>query len=151
MGLASLETRRKTSVEAVIRRNAICYLYNTLNEIQTLEIQPLPCTAAILSASLEFVIRFVSNFCKWCALSLSKMQWKNEVSILINGRVTVNYSVYGRHFVRHLGIYNPICAKLLQTIFGVIPRNLKQTTSVSQTVFLRSTNASSRDRPKLAQ
>ena len=32
----------------------------------------------------------------------------------------------GRHFVRHLGIYNPICVKLLQVMSGVIPRNLKR-------------------------
>ena len=48
----------------------------------------------------------------------------------------------GRHFVYHLGICNPICVKLLQIVSGVIPRNLKNnTTSLSQTVFLRSTNA----------
>ena len=33
---------------------------------------------------------------------------------------------HGRHFVRHLGIYNPICVKLLQVMPGVIPRNLKK-------------------------
>ena len=33
---------------------------------------------------------------------------------------------HGRHFVRHLGICNPICVKLLQTMSGVIPRNLKK-------------------------
>ena len=47
----------------------------------------------------------------------------------------------GRHFVRHLGICNTICVKLLEIMSGVIPRNFKKTTSVSQTVFLRSTNA----------
>ena len=43
-------------MEAGIRRNLICY--NTCNEIETLEIQSYSCTAAILSAILEFVIRF---------------------------------------------------------------------------------------------
>ena len=33
---------------------------------------------------------------------------------------------HGRHFVRHLGICNPICVKLLQAMSGVIPRNLKK-------------------------
>ena len=33
---------------------------------------------------------------------------------------------HGRHFVRHLGICNPICVKLLQIMSGVIPCNLKQ-------------------------
>ena len=48
---------------------------------------------------------------------------------------------HGRHFVRHLGICNRICVKLLQVMSGVIPSNLKTTTSLSQPVFLRSTNA----------
>ena len=30
---------------------------------------------------------------------------------------------HGRHFVRHLGICNPICVKLLELMSGVIPRN----------------------------
>ena len=48
---------------------------------------------------------------------------------------------HGRQFVRHLGICNLICVKLLQIMFGVIPHNLKtKTTSLSQTVFLASTN-----------
>ena len=47
----------------------------------------------------------------------------------------------GRHFVRHLGIYNPICVKLLQVMSGVIPSNLKEKRRLSQDVFLRSTNA----------
>ena len=47
----------------------------------------------------------------------------------------------GRHFVRHLRICNLICVKLLQVMSGVIPSNLKKTMSLSQTVFLRSTNA----------
>ena len=33
---------------------------------------------------------------------------------------------HGRHFVHHLEICNPICVKLLQIMFGVIPRNLKK-------------------------
>ena len=48
---------------------------------------------------------------------------------------------HGSHFVRHLGICNQICVKFLKIMFGVIPRNLKKTTSLSQTVFLASTNA----------
>ena len=50
---------------------------------------------------------------------------KNEVSIL-NGWVTAKYSVYGRHFVRHLWICNPICVKLLQLMCDVIPHNSKK-------------------------
>ena len=46
----------------------------------------------------------------------------------------------GSHFVRHLGIFNLIYVKLVQIMSGVIPRNLKKTTSLSQTVFLASTN-----------
>ena len=34
--------------------------------------------------------------------------------------------LHGRHFVRHLRICHPICVKLLQIMFGVIPRNIKQ-------------------------
>ena len=48
---------------------------------------------------------------------------------------------HSSHFVRHLGICNPICVKQLQIMSGVISRNLKKTTSLSQTVFLASTNA----------
>ena len=33
---------------------------------------------------------------------------------------------HSRHFVRHLGICNPICVKLLLVMFGVIPSNLKK-------------------------
>ena len=47
---------------------------------------------------------------------------------------------HGRHFVRYLGICNPICVKLLQVMSGVIPCNLKKK-SLSQTLFLKSTNA----------
>ena len=31
--------------------------------------------------------------------------------------------LHGRHFVRHLGIYNPICIKLLQLMSGAITHN----------------------------
>ena len=34
--------------------------------------------------------------------------------------------LHSRHFVRHLGICNPICVKLLQVISGVITSNLKE-------------------------
>ena len=51
---------------------------------------------------------------------------KNEVSILINGWVTANYSVSRPPFCLHLGICNPICVKLLRVMSGVIPRNLKK-------------------------
>ena len=37
----------------------------------------------------------------------------------------------GRHFVRHLGICNRICVKLLQIMSGVIQRNLKNDVSIS--------------------
>ena len=33
---------------------------------------------------------------------------------------------HGRQFVRHVGICNPMCVKLLQIMSGVIPRNLKE-------------------------
>ena len=65
---------------------------------------------------------------------------KNEVCILINGWVTANYSYLRRHFVRHLEICNLICIKLLQVMSGVIPSNIKKATTLSQTVFPRSTN-----------
>ena len=48
---------------------------------------------------------------------------------------------HGRHYVRHLGICNSICVKLLQVMTGVIPSNLKEKRRLSQTVFLKSTNA----------
>ena len=55
---------------------------------------------------------------------------KTEVSILINGLVIANYMFHGRHFVRHLGICNHICAKLLQLMSGVITHNsVKKTKS----------------------
>ena len=47
---------------------------------------------------------------------------------------------HGRHFVRHLETCNPICVKLLQVMSGIILGNIK-TTSLSETVFPRSTNA----------
>ena len=34
---------------------------------------------------------------------------------------------HGHHFVRHLGICNPVCVKLLQIMCGVIPHNFKET------------------------
>ena len=37
-----------------------------------------------------------------------------------------NIVFHGRHFVRHLGICNPICVKLLKVMFGDIPSNLKE-------------------------
>ena len=36
-----------------------------------------------------------------------------------------NIVVHGRNFVRHVGICNPICVKLLQVMSSVIPSNLK--------------------------
>ena len=33
---------------------------------------------------------------------------------------------HGRHFVRYLGICNPICVKLLWVMSNAIPRNLKE-------------------------
>ena len=76
------------SLRIIQWKNEILYINKWLSYCQ------LSCfTAAILSAILEFVIRFVSNFYNWCLVSLSKIQWKNEVSILINGWVIANYSV----------------------------------------------------------
>ena len=37
-----------------------------------------------------------------------------------------NIEFHGCEFVRHLGICNQICVKLLQVMSGVIPRNLKK-------------------------
>ena len=37
-----------------------------------------------------------------------------------------NIVFHDRHFVRHLGICNPICVKLLQVMSGVIPSNSKE-------------------------
>ena len=37
-----------------------------------------------------------------------------------------NMVFHGRHFVRHIGICNPICVRFLQVMSGVIPRNLKK-------------------------
>ena len=42
-----------------------------------------------------------------------------------------NIVFHDRHFVCHIGICNPICVRLLQVMSGVIPRNLKKTTSLS--------------------
>ena len=42
---------------------------------------------------------------------------------------------HGRHFVRHLGICNPICVKLLQIMSGVIPHNLKEKRRLYLTPF----------------
>ena len=91
----------------------------------------LPCTAAILFAILEFVIRFVSNFYNWCPVSLRTIQWKNEVSVLINDWVTANYSVSRPPFVCLLGICNHICVKLLQLMCTVITQN-----SVKNEIFI---------------
>ena len=53
-----------------------------------------------------------------------------------------NIVFYGRHFVRHLVICNPICVKFLQIMSGVISSNLKQKNGVTiSNRFLRSTNA----------
>ena len=37
-----------------------------------------------------------------------------------------NVVIHGRHFVRHIGICNPICVRLLQVMSCVILRNLKK-------------------------
>ena len=48
---------------------------------------------------------------------------------------------HGRHFVRHLEICNPICVKLFFAYYvRCYSAQSKDTTSLSQTVFLRSTN-----------
>ena len=67
---------------------------------------------------------------------------KTKVSILTNTELRPIIVFHDRNFVRHLGICNPVCVKLLHVMSGVIPSNLKKTPSPSQTVFLRSTNAS---------
>ena len=46
---------------------------------------------------------------------------------------------HGRHFVRHIGICNPICVKFLQ--YGVTLRNLKKNDVSISNRFLVSTNA----------
>ena len=38
---------------------------------------------------------------------------------------------HGRHFVRHLGIYNPICANLLQLMCAIMTHNLVKKNEVS--------------------
>ena len=75
---------RKASVEAGIWRNAICY--NTWNEL---------------------------------------LKWT-----LINSWDTV-IALHGHHFVRHPGICNPICVKLLQLMTGVITLNSLKKNEVS--------------------
>ena len=49
---------------------------------------------------------------------------KTDVSTLINGPVTSNYSVSQPHFVSHLGNCNLNCVKLLQLMCAVIVYNL---------------------------
>ena len=76
---------------------------------------------------------------------MSRVIMHNSVkkrSLHINKWLSYSQIVFqGRHFVRHIWICNRICVKLLQVMSGVIPRNLKKTTSLSQTVFMVSTNA----------
>ena len=48
---------------------------------------------------------------------------------------------HGRHFVRHFGICNQICVKLVQIMSGVILCNLNEKRHIYLTVFLSSTNA----------
>ena len=66
---------------------------------------------------------------------------KNEVSILINGWVTANYSVSRPSFCPpSWNLYFDLC----KTLTGYVRchfEQFKKTTSPSQTVFLRSTNA----------
>ena len=63
-------------------------------------------------------------------------------SFHINKRMSYGKIVFhGRHFVRHLGICNPIYVKLLAGYVRCHSEQFKEkTTSLSQTVFLRSTN-----------
>ena len=37
--------------------------------------------------------------------------------------IIIIIAFHGRHFIRHLGICNPICVKFLQLMFGVIAHN----------------------------
>ena len=53
-------------------------------------------------------------------------------SLYINKWLSYSQLVFhGHHFVRHLGICNMICVKLLQVMSGVSPRNIKKHVSIS--------------------
>ena len=101
--------------------------HNSVKKGSLAELQPLIVFYSLhFVRHLKFVILFATNFYNWCLVSLRIIDWKNEDAILINGWVTANYSVLWRHFVRHLGIYNPICVKHLQimsVLFSQIWRN----------------------------
>ena len=59
-------------------------------------------------------------------MSLRTNQWK-KTSLYINKWLSYSQLYcFTRHFVRHLGICNPICVKLLHFTFGVIPCNVKK-------------------------
>ena len=87
------------------------------------------------SAILEFVIGFLSNFYNWCPMSLRTIRWKNEVSILINGWVTVKYSVSRPPFCPpSWNLYSDLC----KTLIGYVRYHFEQfrtkMASLSQTV-----------------
>ena len=81
-------------------KTRILYVNKWLSYSQLLCFAP-----AILSAILDFVFGFVSNFCNWCALSLRTIQWKNEVSILINDRLCKAIRCFGNGSGRAIGIF----------------------------------------------
>ena len=58
-----------------------------------------------------------------CSVITHNIQWKTEVSILINGWVTPIIVFHNRHFVRHLENCKRICVNLLQLMSGVIMHN----------------------------
>ena len=78
----------------------------------------------------------MSNFYCWCALSLRTNEWKMEVSILINGWVTANYSVSRPPFCSP---YWNLWSDLYKALTGYVRchlRNLKtKLTSLYQTIF----------------
>ena len=99
-------------------------------------------TAAILSAIFEFVIEFVSIFYNWCPVSLSTIQWKKVVSILINGWVTAKYSVSRPPFCPpYWNLLSDLCQNLTGYVQCHCERFKRKTASLSQAVFRRSTNA----------
>ena len=83
-------------------------------------------TAAILSIILDFVIGFVSNFYKLMCAVITHNSVKKRSLHINKAELGPNIVFHGRHFVRHLGICNPICLKLLQVMSGDIPSNLKE-------------------------
>ena len=95
--------------------------------------------AAILSAILEFVIAFVSNFHNRRALSLRTIQWTNERSLYINKRL--NYSQLQWFTAAILSANLEFVIGFLSNSYRLCPVLFHSIhkESTSQTVFLRST------------